>query len=212
MQVHATISKEWQRRMTLMGLMILGSALWFFYDGFIAWPAEAERYTQLERITEELVAAGEAADTEDPAVKRAWEAYAEENGLKEKPPKDRTEGDIAGQRIIGGVIFAIFAIFAGWVALQRRKSVRADGDIITGADGETVHFDTITGMDRRKWNSKGIAYAIYEVDGRERRLCLDDHKFIGCEAIILEAEKRLAARAGTEKGGDDHAATAAPTA
>jgi hypothetical protein len=79
--------------------------------------------------------------------------------------------------------------------------VRADGDIITGAGGETVHFDSIVEMDRRKWENKGIAYAIYEKDGKRRRLCLDDHKFIGCEEIILEAERRIAARATTATGG-----------
>ncbi|MET0261452.1 MAG: hypothetical protein ABW223_01045, partial [Rariglobus sp.] len=55
----------------------------------------------------------------------------------------------------------------------------------------------IVEMDRHKWTNKGIAYAIYEVNGKRRRLCLDDHKFIGCEEIILEAERRIAARAGT---------------
>jgi len=49
-------------------------------------------------------------------------------------------------------------------------------------------------MDRRKWVSKGIAYALYEENGKKRRLCLDDHKFAGCEAIIKEAESRIAAR------------------
>jgi hypothetical protein len=49
-------------------------------------------------------------------------------------------------------------------------------------------------IDRKQWQKKGIAYAIYEVDGKQKRLCLDDHKFKGCEAIILEADRRIAAR------------------
>jgi hypothetical protein len=67
---------------------------------------------------------------------------------------------------------------------------------VTGASGERVPLDSIVEMDRRKWQSKGIAYAIYEEGGKRKRLTLDDHKFLGCEAIILEAEKRIAARAG----------------
>lgn len=202
MDVHAKISREWRRRMTLMGLMLLGSALWFFYDGFIAWPAEARRYAELARITADLVAAGEAADAKDPAVERAWQAYAAEHGLKPKVPKARSPGDISLQRIIGSVLFGGFAIFASWVALQHRKSVRVAGETITGTGGETVHFDQIVDVDRRQWRSKGIAYAVYEVDGRRRRLCLDDHKFLGCEAIIVEAERRIAARAAQESGSD----------
>lgn len=78
---------------------------------------------------------------------------------------------------------------------QHRRSVRADGDIIAGASGEKVPLDKIIEMDRRKWASKGVAYSIYTDDqGKRRRLCLDDHKFLGCEAIILEAETRIKAR------------------
>ena len=68
-------------------------------------------------------------------------------------------------------------------------------------------------MDRQKWASKGIAYAIYEEGGKRKRLTLDDHKFLGCEGIILEAEKRIAARtaeaAPKAEGGAPDAAPAA---
>ncbi|CAM3018021.1 hypothetical protein [Rariglobus hedericola] len=194
MNVQARISKEWRRRMTMMALMLNGSALWFCYDGFIAWPSEEARYQQLVTLTAGSLAVDETPTDKNPEVVRAWTAYAAANKLPEKLPKHRSEGDLSGQRTIGGILLAIGLGFVGWVLLQHRKSVRADGDIITGAGGETVHLDTIVDMDRRKWANKGIAYAIYEVDGKRRRLCLDDHKFIGCEAIILEAERRIAAR------------------
>lgn len=197
--------------MVLMNLMLLGSALWFFYDGYIAWPAEAGRYQTFTRIADELVAEEKAASPKDPAVTRAWERYAEENDLKTKVPKDRTPGDLAGQRIIGQVFFAGWLIFTTWVLLQHRLSVRAEGDIVTGTDGRQVHLDAIIEIDRRKWNSKGIAYATYDDAGKRRRLTLDDHKFIGCEAIIIEADKRIAARAAaaTPPAADNNSAPAA---
>lgn len=194
MNVHARISKEWRRRMILMALMINGSGLWFLYDGCLAWPAETKRYEKLVEITVGYVPEGKKLDDKDPAVIRAWEQYASQNDLPAKVPKNRTSGDIATQRIIGGVFMLAGVAFVGWVLLQHRKSVRADDDLVTGADGEQVRLDSIVDMDRRKWASKGIAYAIYEQDGKRRRLCLDDHKFIGCEEIILEAERRIAAR------------------
>ena len=200
MNVHARISKEWRRRMILLALMINGSGLWFLYDGYVAWPAEAERHSQLKVIVSKLIETGQVMDAKDPAIARAWTTYASEHNLPAKLPKERTAGDIGGQRGIGGVLMAAGVLFVGWVLLQHRKSVRADGDVITGASGETVHLDSIVDMDRRKWASKGIAYAIYEQDGQRRRLCLDDHKFIGCEAIILEAERRMAARKSAASG------------
>jgi hypothetical protein len=194
MNIHARISKEWRQRMIFMAMMLNGSALWFCYDGFVAWPAEASRFEQLQVITSEIVAADKEIDRKDPAVIRAWEAYAATKDLKPLVPKKRTPGDIAAQRYIGAVMGAGGLVFVGWVILQHRRSVRADGDMITGPSGEQVHLDSIIEMDRHKWESKGIAYAIYQVDGRNRRLCLDDHKFLGCVAIILEAERRIAAR------------------
>jgi len=194
MNVHARISKEWRRRMIIMALMLNGSAYWFCFDGYFAWPAEEHHYQQLVTVTAGMVAPGEKPTDKNPEVVRAWNAYASVNKLPEKLPKHRSADDLYGQRLLGGILAAIGLSFVGWVVLQHRKSVRAAGDIITGADGKTVHFDSIIEMDRRKWAGKGIAYAIYEKDGKRRRLCLDDHKFIGCEAIILEAERRLAAR------------------
>ncbi len=110
-------------------------------------------------------------------------------------PKNRTEGDLTGQRGIAGFGTLIGVIFTAWVLLQHRKSVRAEGEIIIGTGGEKVEFDSIIDTDRRKWETKGIAYAIYEKDGKKRRLCLDDHKFLGAEKILVEAERRIKARA-----------------
>lgn len=194
MDVHARISKEWRRRMMLLGAMIWGSGLWFLYDGYVAWPTEAERFGEFERMAQAKIAAREAGGMKDVAVTRAWEKQAAEKGWGKDVPKRRTEGDIAGQRIIGWAFVVAGVFFTAWVAWNHTRSVRADGEVITGASGEQVKFDEIVAMDRRKWEDKGIAYAIYERSGRRKRLTLDDHKFLGCEAIIVEAERRIAGR------------------
>jgi hypothetical protein len=203
MQVHARISKEWRRRMITMFLMIFGSALWFLYDGFINWPAEAERYAVFKPLADGLVAEGKVEPkalkeaAKSPTLVSAWRPVALERGWKDKPPKERTPGAINGQRWTGWIMLAGAGIFAGWIAWNHTRSVRCEGEIITGASREKVLLENILEIDRRKWADKGIAYAIYEVAGKRQRLVLDDHKFIGCEAIIIEAEKRIAARAAT---------------
>lgn len=194
MNVHARISKEWRRRMIFMFLMLFGSGVWFLSDGYYAWPAEAKRHVVFKEMADKLIAEGQAREAKDPAVVRAWEKYAKEQKLPVKVPKERTAGDLAGQRWPGWIFFITSLAFAAWVAWNHKLSVRAEGDIITGASGQKVHLDSIVEIDRRKWADKGIAYAIYEDGGKRRRLTLDDHKFLGCEAIILEAERRIAAR------------------
>jgi hypothetical protein len=210
MQVHARISKEWRRRMVFLFAMIFGSAIWFLTDGYLMWPAEARRHETFKTMAESLIAEGRATDLKDPVVLRAWERHAEEQQLSPKVPKERTPAAIAGQVWTGWIMLAGSVLFGTWVIWNHRRSVRAEGDTVIGPSGERVSLDSIVEIDRRKWASKGIAYALYEENGRRKRLTLDDHKFLGCEAIILEAEKRIAARQGSDAAQDDDSGAESP--
>jgi len=180
--------------MLFMFFMIFGIAGWFLTDGYIFWPAEAERHAEFARIAEELIEAGKAEDQESSSVQMAWQRYAGEAGYRTDIPSERTPGDIREQLVIGWTMMAGALGFAAWIAWNHRLSIRAEGNTVIGASGQRVDLDTIVAIDRKKWKNKGIAYAIYEVDGKQRRLTLDDHKFAGTEPIILEAERRIRER------------------
>lgn len=195
MQVVARISKEWRRRMLFMFFMIAGMAGWFLYDGHILWPDEGKRYVEYAEIRDSLIESGEAKDDESSFVRLAWERHAREAGYRRNIPKERTDAAIHEQLVIGWTMMSGALIFGLWIAWNHRREVRAEGETVIGASGERVELDSITAIDRKKWKSKGIAYALYMDGGKQRRLTLDDHKFAGCEAIILEAEKRIRARA-----------------
>lgn len=194
MQVHARISKEWRRRMLFMFFMIFGMAAWFLTDGYVFWPREAARHVEFTRIAEPLLDESRGIDLESDTVRLAWERYAKEQGYGKKIPKERTERDIAQQLWIGWIMMAGAGLFGVYIVWNHTRSIRAEGDLITGVSGEKVRIDSIIATDRRKWENKGIAYAIYEEDGKRRKLLLDDHKFAGCEAILLAAEERIKAR------------------
>ena len=196
MKVHARISKEWRRRMLFMFAMLFGCALWFLTDGYIIWPNEAERYEAYAEIRDEMLDSGKAQSEESEELKVAWRRYAREADLSEKIPKERTDEAIREQKVIGWFLVGVSLLFGGWVAWNHRLSIRAEGNTVIGASGQTVDLDSIIATDRKKWKKKGIAYAIYEANGKKKRLCLDDHKFAGAEEILLEAERRIKARAG----------------
>lgn len=206
MQVHARISKEWRRRMLFMFAMLFGVSLWFLTDGYIIWPKEAERYEAYAEIRDEMLESGKAENEESEELKVAWRRHAREADFSEKIPKERTDEAIREQIVIGWFLMVVSFLFGAWVAWNHRLSVRAEGDTIIGASGQEVELDDIIATDRKKWKSKGIAYAIYEENGKKKRLCLDDHKFAGAEEILLEAERRIKAR---EKGDgtEDEAST-----
>ena len=195
MEVVAHISREWRRRMLFMFFMIFGIAAWFLYDGYILWPDEAQRHTEYLEIKDALIEAGDAVDEKSTSVRLAWERHARELNYRRNIPKERTEGDIREQRVIGLIMMVGALLHGTWVAWNHTRQVRAEGEIVIGASGERVELDAIIAIDRKKWKDKGIAYGIYKERGKQRRLCLDEHKFKGCEAIIIEAEKRIKARA-----------------
>ncbi len=177
-----------------MFFMIFGIAAWFLSDGYVFWPAEAERHRAYTQVANELIESGEAKDFESSSVKLAWQRYAREAGIRSSIPDERTDAAIREQKVIGWTLMAAAALFLAWIVWNHRLSVRAEGDTVIGASGQRVELDSIVEVDRKKWKHKGIAYAIYEEGGKRRRLTLDDHKFQGCEAIILEAERRIQAR------------------
>ena len=194
LNVDARISSAWRKRMLFMLFMIAGSGAWFLSDGYIYWPKEAQRYQEFTEIKDALEEAGKPVDEESPELRMAWEKHAREADYKRKFPKERTDAKIREQLVIGWTMIVGAALFGAWIGWNHSRRVTAEDEVIIGASGERVEIDWITKIDRRKWENKGIAYAIYEEAGKQKRLCLDDHKFAGCEAIILEAEKRIKAR------------------
>jgi hypothetical protein len=198
MEVEARISKAWRKRMLFMLLMISGIGAWFLTDGYYIWPNEAERYQAYAEIKDSLIEEGKAEDEESTFVRLAWQRHAKEVGYSAKIPKERTDDDISEQLVIGWTMLAGCLIYGLWIAWNHTLRVRAEGDVVIGTSGQRVELDSITKIDRKKWKNKGIAYAIYEEAGKPRRLTLDDHKFAGCEAIILEAERRIKSRKGVQ--------------
>ncbi len=206
MNVDARISSAWRKRMLFLLFMIFGSGAWFLSDGYIYWPKEQQRYVEFTEIRDELEAAGKPVDDESLELRMAWERQARESGYKRKFPKERTPAKIREQLVIGWTMLAGSVLFAAWIAWNHTRKVTAEGEVVTGASGEKVELDSIIKIDRKKWENKGIAYAIYENGGKQKRLTLDDHKFAGCEEIILEAERRIKARAGVAAEPDEEPA------
>lgn len=202
MDVDARISKAWRKRMLFLFFMIFGSGAWFLSDGYHFWPSEASRYSEFSEIKQGLVDEGKVdaeekvEDTDNDYLRIAWEQHAREQGYRNKFPKERTDAAIGEQKLIGWTMLVGSVLFAAWVAWNHKLRVRAEGETIIGVKGERVAFDSIVKFDRKKWDNKGIMFAIYEVDGVQKVLTLDAHKFDGCESIIDEAERRLEARRG----------------
>lgn len=206
MNINARISKEWRRRMLFMLFMISTISAWFLWDGYVVWPNGAERHAEFVEIEAALVESGKIEAVPQQAhaaevneyLRIEWERYAKKAGYKRDIPKERTDASIREQRMIGWVMMTGSVLFGLWVLWNHKLCVRAEGEAVIGTSGQRVELDSIVKIDRKQWEKKGIAYAIYEVEGKQKRLCLDEHKFKGCEEIILEAERRIKTRNESE--------------
>jgi hypothetical protein len=184
----ASLSKTWKNRQIIITVALIALGAWFFYDGAIGFPKKNVRF----RAHRELVEQGREGE---------WKALAEKNGWPAAVPhKEYKPVDLKGQFALGGATTLAGLLALGLLVKSLGQQLRSDDEAVFGADGRRVPFSAITGFDRSKWESKGIMVALYDEDGRKGRLVLDDYKFAGAEAIIKQADERLAARNNTAQG------------
>lgn len=148
-----------------MGIVAIGFALWSLYDGVFKYPQQRERALALQKLMEE---------------KRLdeWDAYARERGWPTTDPGEpKGEGDIIMQFVMAAVAGAV----GGWlllgVWLSRGRWIESTESGIITSWGQTLDFDQVAAVNKRRWKSKGIAKVTYQVNGRNRRFTIDDYKF-----------------------------------
>jgi len=166
--------------MVLLTLFALGSAGWFFYDGYIGYPKQIVRANEFLQFKQE----GRTAE---------WPRYAASKGWKTGDPGEpKTDKDLLTQKQfgIGGVVLAL--VLVGYWLWSESKCIRLDGDTITSPTGKQVRLGEIRELDRRRWDNKGIVVALFERDGTRGKLLIDDYKYEGAIGIIEEIDRTLA--------------------
>jgi len=179
MAIIARLSRTWIRRQTIIGAVALAVGCWFFYDGAVTYPKSNERFRAYTKFVQE-------------GNETAWPTYAKEHHWNERPPEK--EYRITDQWVLGtAAVLGSMAAF-GLLLASLKRTVSSDGETVTASNGSRVPIRAIRSTDRRKWQSKGIAYAHYDSNGKQARLKLDDFKYAGAEDILKEVEADLATR------------------
>lgn len=192
--------------MIIVLLMLLGSSAWFFYDGAVAYPKyniKADAYAELHRVYQ----------ADETLLKEKWKALAIENHWDpEDVPKKRKDED--QQFRWGSGLLIISVAFLLWMLREMHRVISADDQKFIGITRaiipfnalREVRFDSVIGVDKRRWDKKGIAVVFYKTDtGTRATALIDEYKYAGserilerCEAIIEEKKARKAAEAAAQ--------------
>ncbi|MGK0185749.1 MAG: hypothetical protein ACI9R3_001528 [Verrucomicrobiales bacterium] len=114
-----------------------------------------------------------------------WNKLAKEEGW-ELEPEEYTDSKIETQWhfTIGMFVASLIAVLI--FLLNRGKVLKADADSFYTPSGGRVAFADVFRIDRRKWDHKGLAYAMYREggEGRSRKATIDDLKFLGADKVL----------------------------
>ena len=177
----ANIDKRFLWRLGLIASVLLAMALWFLYDGAIAYPRQRERALQYQELEEQ-------------DRLNEWKEIARERGWPtENPGKPKDEVDSHVQFVMALLVALPGLLFSFLFFRARGRWIEADATGLRTSWGQQVEFGQIVALDEKKWKSKGIAKVHYRRDGRKCRLILDEWKYHvePIRAILREIESGL---------------------
>ncbi len=180
MNLRTDINPRFLLRMGLVGLACVGAGLWFLYDGLYTYPAlkeHAEAYVEFEKEHPELGQKQLFDRWKEVAAERGWPAGG---AGKEMTPygRPKEDFDINGQFYFAGLAGFVGLFFLSRLLLNRGRWVEADDMGLRSSENREVKFDQITALNKKKWQSKGIAKVLYETDGRKNKIVLDDCNYV----------------------------------
>lgn len=184
MPAEAHVTPVWKKQKLFIAIFLFGTALWFLWDGKVRWPRSNERW----KAQDELQKSGHEAEWPALAASRGW--------TLEKPHKFYQPADLTMQFALSGLcgVFGVIAL-AYWLG-QKGRVLKSDDTAVYSPAGTRIPFSTIIGLGKKKWEEKGLATVLYQIDGKKGKFVLDDYKFDrdAVHQILAEIEKHLSER------------------
>jgi hypothetical protein len=170
MSDRASFQNSYLKRYLLLAGVCLPLSLWFAYDGFIGYPKQLEIAEAYDKLR----------DLESTERQSQWQAIASTNGWPSRIP-EKTAAEIAdsifGQYVWGSLSFAAGLIALLYYLRSRGTWVEPTETGLTTSWGQKLDFKDVIRLDKKKWESKGIAKATYRDSNLNRVFVFDDFKF-----------------------------------
>ena len=165
MPAEAHITPIWKKQKLFIAVFFTAIGLWFLFDGIVGFPHSNERWLAHDKVkTENRLS--------------EWPALAKKMDWNGTPPeKFYRPADIKLQYFLGGLSLLVGAVSFIFWNVQVKRILKSDDQAVYAPGGKRIPFESITRIDRRKWDSKGLATVFYSLDGRRGKFILDDYKF-----------------------------------
>jgi hypothetical protein len=189
MPIRADNDPRYSRRFLFMGIVAIGFSLWCLKDAVISYPESRERgfaefKSQYPHITAANAAEFEAnADTKDWI---AWQKLGHDLEFKTRP-------EIIMQYFMAAVSAGTGLFLLSIPLRARGRWIEASESGITSSWGQSLQYDQVEQVNKRKWRQKGIANVTYIDNGRRKQFVIDDFKFMRerTDQILFELEQRI---------------------
>ncbi len=170
MSERANFQSSYLKRYLLLAGVCIPLSLWFAYDGFIGYPKQLE-YAKAYDPLRDL-------DSKERSVQ--WQVLTSEKKWPNRIPEKKAEE--VEDAIVGQYIWGSLSFLAGFIALlyylrSRGSWVEPTATGLTTSWGQTFDFTNVVKLDKKKWETKGIAKATYRDNNLNRVFVFDDFKF-----------------------------------
>jgi hypothetical protein len=162
---------QYRWRVYAFFIIVVGYGLWSLHDGFIKWPADNQRWHEME-------AKGLTA--------------REIESMKLVPPHN--EAGILINQALGVVLPSIGIPLFIWLMYRSRGAYRLADETLRVPGREPIPLDRIQSLDKSRWDKKGIAVVEYHAaDGSARTFALRDMVYARktTDQIVDHIEKSL---------------------
>ena len=193
--IETHVRPRWQARLVLLAMAFVVFAAWFAYDGAVACPAFNERAALYNSLPV------------DQGRRPEWLALAEEKGWPPQfaPEQVATDGrirlksnfEIRVQLALAADSLLVALVLTLRIVLGRRRSFVLDDEGLLAGE-ERIPLDRVAAVDRRRWQSHGVALLHYTDErGARHQLRLNSWVHVGVTEIVARIEAQLPA---TEPG------------
>ena len=166
--IRADVDLSFFRRFLWIAIACVIGTGWCLLDALVTYPRKLEISQVYESFPQTTAGAEQ---WEDEAQKRGWLPEAPEKSAHE------LEAMILNQYILmAGCVVVGFVMFTKWY-LPRGSWIEGDEETIRDSHGKEHLLVHLVGIDKRRWEQKGIAVLHFRDKDRTSKFVLDDFKY-----------------------------------